>query len=252
MLSKGKYYWGTTRKAVIAFGNLFNQIYIDRLDGDKNVAKTILVPIAYAPKEKFLAKIDQYQGGDNGEQNFQVNLPRMSFELVGLDYDPARKTNHMNQFKNPTSDGSVRTIYDSVPYNATMSLYIYAKNSDDALQIVEQILPFFTPDFNVTANAVPELDLKHDIPIILQSVTYDDEYEGDFSYRRAIIWTLTFTMKLRYFGPSSKSGLIRRVIANTYTDPEMQNQLQRYTVTPDPFDAQPDDNYGYIENFEDF
>lgn len=251
MLSKGKYYWGTTRKAVVAFGNLFNQIYIDRKDSEGATVKTILVPIAYAPKEKFLAKIDQYEGKD-GQQNFQVNLPRMSFEMIGIDYDPARKTNHLNQFKNMNEDGSVRTMYDSVPYNVTMSLYIYSKNSDDALQIVEQILPFFTPDFNVTANAVPELDLKHDIPIILDSVTYDDEYEGDFSYRRAIIWTLTFTMKLRYYGPSSRSGLIRRVIATTYQDQELLVPTLKYTVTPDPFDAAPTDEYGYIENFEEF
>jgi hypothetical protein len=251
MLSKGKFYWGTTRNAVVAFGNMFNQIMIDRRDEAGKVVQTIKVPISYAPREKFLAKIDQYRG-DNGEQNFQVVLPRMSFELIGLDYDPARKLNPVQQNRVVNSNGTLSTQYVDVPYNATMSLYIYAKNSDDALQIVEQILPYFTPDFNLTANAVPELDLKHDIPILLQSVMQDDQYEGNFEYRRAIIWTLTFTMKLRYYGPSNKSGLIRRVIANTFQDPELQTQIQRYTVTPDPYDAEPTDDYGYIENFEDF
>lgn len=246
-----RFYNSTTRKAIVAFGNMFNQITIERLDADKVTQQVIKVPIAYAPREKFLARIDQYEGKD-GQQNFQVSLPRMSFELVQLDYDQARKITSTNRISIKNPDGTGSSMFESVPYNATMALYIYAKNSDDALQIVEQILPYFTPDFNLTINAFPELDLKHDIPIILNSVSYDDEYEGDFSSRRMIIWSLTFTMKLRYYGGQDKAKLIRRAIVETYSDPGMQNLQQRYTVTPDPFDVNPNEPFGFIEDFEDF
>lgn len=247
-----KFYWGTIRKSVVAFGNLFNKITIDRVDGDGNIVKTIRIPLSYAPKQKFLAKIDQSPAG-TGEVDVQVVLPRMSFEMISIDYDPQRKINglHQHTLKNNTNN-TLTTQYAAVPYNLTMALYIYAKNQDDSLQIIEQILPYFNPDFNLTVNSVPDLQIQKDLPIILDSLSYEDTYEGDFSERRAIIWTLMFTVKLDFFGPASKQGIIRKTITNIYSNPELSNLTAKITITPDPVDANPGDDFDYIEVFEEF
>ena len=248
MLSTGNFYWGTMRKCIIAFGNLFNNIEIDRLNPNGSINKTIRVPLAYAPRQKFLARIDQLPNAE--ERNVQITLPRMSFELVRVQYDPSRKIGTTQQNRYVTSSNNILTTqYAPVPYNIVLNLYIYSKNSDDALQIVEQILPYFNPDFNLTIKAVPALNIKHDIPVILDSVDFNDNYDGEFTERRAIIWTLSFTMKTNFYGPSSKQGVIRTAKVNYYSDEAMTNSLGNYTVTTNA-NVYPGNTVVFVETFE--
>ena len=230
MLSTGKFYWGTIRKSIIAFGNLFNNIEIERLNSNGSLNKTIRVPLAYAPRQKFLARIDQLPNPE--ERNVQVTLPRMSFELMKISYDSTRKISSIQQNRAVNStNNTLTTQYVPAPYNIQINLYIYAKNSDDALQVVEQILPFFNPDFNLTVKAVPELNIKHDIPIILDNIDFSDTYDGAFTERRAIVWTLSFTLKTNFYGPTTKQGVIRTVKATTYSDAQLANTMFSYNVT---------------------
>lgn len=246
-----KFYWGTIRKSVIAFGNLFNNLYIDRRNSNGDVTQTLKVPLAYSPRQKFLARI---QAEPNlPEESFQVYLPRMGFEMLGLQYDAARKISLVqdNRVVNGTA-GTLNRQYAPTPYNINMALYIYAKNQDDGLQILEQILPYFNPEFNLSLNAVPQLNLKNDLPVILDSINYDDNYEGDFTQRRAIIWTLNFTIKINFYGPIHKQGIIRSATVRTYGDKNMSNVISVYNATLNPYNSEPDDDYDIIETFEDF
>lgn len=250
MLSTGKFYWGTIRKCIIAFGNLFNNIEIERLTSTGNIQKTIKVPLAYAPRQKFLARIDQLPVAE--ERNVQVVLPRMSFELMRVEYDPSRKLASTQQNRYVTGSNNILTTqYVPVPYNIYINLYVYSKNSDDALQVVEQILPYFNPDFNLTIKAVPDLNIKHDIPIILNNVDFNDNYDGEFTERRAIVWTLSFVMKTNFYGPASKQGVIRSAKISYYNNPEMSNLIGTYTVTTNA-NVSPSNTIVFVETFEGF
>jgi hypothetical protein len=129
---------------------------------------------------------------------------------------------------------------------------VYARNQDDGLQIIEQILPYFNPDYNLTLKAIPELNIQNDLPILLNTIGFEDDYEGDFVTRRSVMWTLGFTVKLNFYGPVNKQGVIKKVITNTFNSPDLTNQQQKITVQPDSPTANVTDSYGYIENFEDF
>lgn len=245
-----KFYHSTIRKAVVAFGNLFNNITIDRKNSNNEVVQSIRVPLSYAPQQPFLAKINQQPVAEDSK--VQVTLPRMSFEMIAVTYDPNRKIapTQQNRIANNTNT-TLTQQYAPAPYNVGMMLYIYAKNQDDGLQIVEQILPYFNPDFNLTVNAIPQLNITHDLPILLDSVSVDDQYEGDFTTRRMIVWTLSFTLKLNFYGPLQRQGYIKTAYANTFTDSELQSKVQGYTVTTEtqPFNAPP---INFVETFEDF
>ena len=246
-----KFYWGTTRKAIIAFGNLFNNIHIDRRDAAGNIVQTLKVPLSYAPKQKFLARITAQP--EDPTQKSQTIIPRMGFEVVGIQYDPNRRVSLVQQ--NRAVNGTATTLnaqYAPTPYNINMALYSYTKNQDDGLQIIEQILPYFNPDFNLSINAIPQLGIKNDLPIILDSISFEDDYEGDFRTRRAIIWSLNFTMKLNYFGPINKQGIIKTTNINTFSNPELTQKQQSYSVTVDPTSSIPGDTFDFVESFEDF
>ena len=249
MLSAGNFYWGTIRKCIVAFGNMFNNIEIDRKNSAGNVVQAIKVPLAYAPRQKFLARIDQLPNPE--ERNVQITLPRMSFELVKISYDPTRKL-ALTQ-KNVTTNSYNNTLtrqYTPVPYNININLYIYVKNSDDGLQIIEQILPYFNPDFNLSIKAVPAMKITHDVPIILDDVSFTDNYDGDFNDRRAIIWTLQFTLKTNFYGPTSNQGYITKAIANIYDDKEMSNLNGTITVTTNPASVVKGNACTFLETFE--
>jgi len=246
-----KFYHSTIRKAIIAFGNLFNNIHIDRKDENGNVVQTLKVPLSYAPRQKFLARIEQSPDPDS--QRYQVIIPRMAFELISLSYDPNRRIAPIQQSRAVNSTATtLNTAYAPTPYNLQVAMYAYVKNQDDGLQIIEQILPYFNPDFNLTLNAIPELGIKNDLPIILDNVNYEDQYEGDLIQRRAVIWTLNFTLKLNMFGPISKQGVIRTTTVNTFNKADLTDQLQRYSVSVTPDTAVPGDPIGFTETFEDF
>jgi hypothetical protein len=245
-----RFYWGTIRKAIVAFGNMFNNITIQRTDANGNVVQLQKVPLSYSPKQKFLTKIRQQPNVDT--QNVQVLLPRMGFEMISLDYDPNRKVSPIQQSRTINSSTAANAQYAPTPYNINVLLYIYAKNQDDGLQIIEQILPYFNPDYNLTIKAVPDLDIKNDMPIILSSIGFEDDYEGDLTTRRSIIWTLSFVVKLNFYGPVSKQGIIRKTISNIFNDKELATQQQIITVQTKPVTANVTDSFGYLENFEDF
>ena len=182
-----------------------------------------------------------------------TTLPRMSFEMNTISYDPTRKAGVTQTFK--TSDGTnLKKVYMPVPYNIGFELSIWTKLNDDALQIVEQILPYFQPAFTLTVDLVKSIGEKRDIPLVLDNVSFQDDYEGDFSTRRALIYTLNFTAKTYLFGPISDTseGLIKKVQTDLYADTNVQTTKRemRYTATPNPADAGPADDFGFDENWE--
>ena len=241
------YYHEIIRKTIISFGTLFNDINIRHDNTDGSTFSELKVPLAYGPSQKFLARLEQ-QADLN--KPVAITLPRMSFEMTSIQYDSARKHGVTQSFK--ASDGTnLKKVFMPVPYNIGFELNILAKLNDDALQIVEQILPFFQPSFNLTIDLVKAIGEKRDIPIILDSMNFQDDYEGDFATRRALIYTLGFTAKTYLFGPvpSSSEGLIKKVQVDltSNTDTRTAKREMRYTVEPDPLSAGPDDDFGFSE-----
>ena len=207
------FYNGSIRRMVAAFGSLFNQIYIDK--EESGGTKTLLVPIAYAGKEKYKVRL----AGDPNLQNpNQITLPRISFEITGYMYDGNRKRNSVTRhFVRPTTSNpsGVDYTYAEVPYNIDFGLYVYVRNMEDGLRIIEQILPFFAPEFVVTIN-FDTINKKIDVPIYLNSVSTEEDYEGDFETRRSIVFTLNFTMKTHLFGAEKNYKEIRVVQAGIW------------------------------------
>ena len=247
------YYHEIIRKTIISFGTLFNQIHLRRTDKDNNNISDMRVPITYGPKQKFLARILQQPELNKATQ---ISLPRMTFEMNSISYDPTRKSSIVQTFRTTDEGDNIKKVFMPVPYNIGFELNILCKLNDDALQIIEQILPYFQPAFNVTVDLVESIGEKRDIPMVLDSITFKDDYEGDFLTRRALIYTLTFTAKTYMFGPIAESseGLIRKVQVDQYatTDIATARREIRYTVTPDPYNADPDDDFGFNETTEFF
>lgn len=212
MLNNDIFYHGITRKIIVGFGSLFSDIRLKRENADKSVTQTIAVPIAYAPKEKWLVRIEQ---DTNLENHTYATLPRLSFEITGMDYDPTRKVARTNYLTCSDGTSAVSRTYAPVPYNIEISLYVLTKTQEDALQIVEQILPFFTPELTMSLKTIPESNVITDVPVILNNVSISDEYDGDFATRRFITYTLNFTLKANMFGPVTSGGIINRVTVNT-------------------------------------
>jgi hypothetical protein len=176
----------------------------------------------------------------------------MSFEIVGFNYDSTRKQNSLLRNSKVNNASQVDSQYIGVPYDLSFDLQVYARNVDDGTHIVEQILPYFNPDFNLTVNAVPEMGLQFDLPVVLTSVSYEDTYEGDFRDRRAIIWTFIFTLKLNFFGPTSNTGFIRRTHANVFSNIEMTNLTAEIEVTTNPSDVNPGNAFVFVETIREF
>lgn len=264
----------TLRKYVILFGTIFNDIWITRDAANGESIQTLKVPLSYGPKEKFLARLD---GNPTLENKVGIVLPRISFEMTSFTYDSERKLNTLNRiYKQPTNNGTDDRIsyqYMPVPYNITFQMSIMVKNAEDGTRIIEQILPFFTPDWTATVNLIPEIGATFDIPIILNDVNVTDSYEGTFEERRAIIWDLTFTMKGFIFGPSKKTGLVKFVQANmrltdSPTTANASTTANTVIVTAKPgltangqptsnaalsidyLEIKSTDNYGFINDFE--
>ena len=187
------------RKTIISFGTLFNGLTI------KQEGSTVKVPLAYGPTQKFLARLEQ---APNLSQATQISLPRMSFEFTGLTYDSSRKvtTTQTIAVKNPDDGTDIKKVFMPVPYNMQFELAIMCKLNDDALQLVEQILPFFQPQYNLTINLVSLINEKKDVPVVLENITMDDQYEGDFTSRRVLLYTLRFTAKTYLFGPVTSAS----------------------------------------------
>ena len=251
-----QFYHETMRKVVVAFGTIFNNINIVRTNSSGAVTQSMKVPLAYGPKQKFLTRLRE---DPNLNKKVALTLPRIGFEISGISYDASRKLNSIQKFKktNNSTDGkTLSSQYMPVPYNMDFELVVMAKQSDDALQIVEQILPFFQPDYTITLNDNSAMGTTRDVPIILTGVTYADEYEGSFEDRRVLTYTLSFTAKFYLYGPVTDQKVIKQVQVDQYTDMPVNapKREQRYTVTPSPVTSDADDNFGFNETtsfFED-
>ena len=241
------FYHETLRKCVVGFGTLFNDIHIVRRDSSGNVQQSMKVPLAYGPKQKFLVRLRE---DPSISKSVAITLPRIGFEIGAMSYDPTRKLNKIQKVKKAGSAGNkVDTQYMPVPYNIDFEMYAMAKNSDDALQIVEQILPYFQPEYTITINDIVSMNSKRDVPIILNGISYEDNYEGDFAERRAIIYTLSFTAKAYLYGPVISGQVITKVQVDQFADSSANapKREQRYTVQPDPGTADFDDDFGFNE-----
>lgn len=234
MFSKNPFYFSLIRKYIIAFGTLFNNIYITRTDKNGNVTLIERVPITYGPKEKMLTRVAQDPNIDRPTAVYP--LPMMSFEMTRFDYDGNRKlqTINRNAYNNPDDKSKRRYQYNPVPYNIGFQLNILVKNAEDGTKIVEQILPYFTPDWTVTANLIPEMGIKQDIPIILNRVNLDDVYDGNFDQRRSMVWTLDFTLKGYLYGPVKKTKVIKYANTQFFVPDVDDGQLSIAVGNSDP------------------
>ena len=244
-----QFYHETIRKIIVAFGTTFNNVQLVRKDSSGNITQSMKVPLAYGPREKFLVRL---RSDADLSSKVAVTLPRIGFEIQNLTYDATRKLNRVQKFKKVNAGNNTRSIdtqYMPVPYNLDVVLYILAKQSDDALQIVEQILPYFQPDYTITVNDMADMGIKRDVPIILNGISYEDSYEGDFEQRRALIYTMNFTCKFYLYGPVTSSNVIRTVQADQFADlpDKSPKREQRLTVTPNPSSADADDDFGFNE-----
>jgi hypothetical protein len=228
MLGNSHFYNRTIRKIVVAFGTIFNDIYVVRYTADGSTAKEkFKVPLNYGPKEKYLTVITS---DPNLTKSINTVVPRISFEMTGISYDSSRKLPSTVQNFSASTTTGVKTQYAPIPYNFEFSLSLYARNHEDAAQILEQILPFFTPDFNVTVNLNPQMTQKYDLPIILNSVNPEIDYEGDLMTTRLIIWNLEFTAK-SYIYPAVKDGkLIRQANTNLYLEASTPSETKKVFV----------------------
>ena len=228
------FYNETTRRYVALFGTLFNQIKIERSNNDGTNVQSMIVPLSYAPAQKVLSRLRDDPDLLNSRRT-AITLPRMSFEITSLNYDPQRKigsTQKMVKTAKAETDASRNFVHSAVPYNVEFSLYIMTKYSEDATKILEQIIPFFTPDWTVTAKMVNDLD-PIDIPVVLNSVTTEDLYEGDYESRQTVLYTLTFTLKGWYFGPEKKQKVIKFIDMDMMTDTASDSPRQEgVTIKP--------------------
>ncbi len=231
---KGKTFYNEhIRKAIIAFGTVFNNINIERKNASGEIIQTLRVPLAYSTKQKFLSRIENIPTVESRGE-VAIVLPRMGFEITALGYDAQRKISPIQVHKKSTSSAtSVAKTFVSTPYDLTLSLYLFAKNQEDGLRIIEQVLPYFNPDFNITVNDLPELGIKRDIKILLESIGYEDNTAGTFAERQSIVWTLTFTMKLNFYGYVGNQDIIRKSIVDVFQNPEFtgERRTQKYTVS---------------------
>jgi hypothetical protein len=258
------FYHDTIRKYVILFGTLFNDVYINKSNGT-NESQTIKIPISYGPKQKFVSRLAQ---DPNINKPVAIQLPRMGFELIDINYAPERKLPTINRLavQDPNNTNKLQYQYMPVPYDFSFVLYIMVKNADDGTRILEQILPFFTPDWTPTLNLDSSMQHKYDTPIILNSVSSEDTYEGDFVNRRALIWTLQFTLKGFIFGPTKTTKSIKTSIINLYevgnatpfTD-VVGTQQKVASITTIPVvtgktlsEIEADDDYIFSQTIEDF
>ena len=261
------FYHEIIRKTVISFGTVFNDIHVRHQDNTGKDLVDTKVPIAYGPRQKFLARIQQQPELNKA---IAISLPRMSFEMTSVTYDPSRKSGITQTFK--AKDGKkFKKVFMPVPYNLGFQLNILTKLQDDSLQILEQILPFFQPGYTLTVDLVNSIGEKRDIPLILNGISYSNDYEGNFDTRRALIYTLDFTAKSYMFGPiaDTTDGLIRKVQVDYYSDTDTRtaNREMRYRVestakkdynddqiidAADNMLKEPGDDFGFTETREFF
>ena len=259
-----QFYNQAVRKTVISFGTLFNNIELKKII-DGQVMETEKVPLAYGPKQKFLYRL---QGNPTDGKKVAITMPRIYFEMTGIDYDASRKTPATQKYKTVINDegNEVRTQYVPVPYNISFEVGILCKSQDDGLQILEQILPFFQPSFSMSLKFIPDMDEVRDVAVVLNNVDFDDDWEDDFSTRRSITYSMQFTCKSYIYGPYTKADVIRKSrIIETIGDTAVNKRQVELSYTPkaktdinqdgqvtaaDDALVTADDDFGFNEGFE--
>lgn len=254
------FYHERIRKSVATFGTIFNNIHVQRRGKTGAVVDQVKVPLSYAPKDKYLERIRENPSlVDNTK--IALKLPRMSFEITTLAYDTDRVLPKNNNYNKTYGNSLVSSnkIYSPAPYSIFFQLNIYAKLQDDALQIVEQIIPYFNPQYTLTLKPFGEYtDIKEDVPITLQSVSFQDDFEGSLEQRRTIIYTLDFSMKVNFHGPFRNTKIIKKAITDVYLDrdtlltsgSDSDGLYVKHTTTPNPLNAEPFSDFGFTINTE--
>ena len=244
------FYHKRVRSAVSVFGSLFNNLYVLRKNSAGQTISQVKVPLSYAPKRNFIARLESMNNGEEAERRVAIKLPRMSFEITSIAYDETRQLNKMNTL-NKVVSGSTTTrqkIFSHTPYNINFDLNVYAKSQDDALQIVEQVFPFFTPQYTVTVKPFSNItDLTEDVPITLTSTNFSDDFEGAIEQRRTIVYTLSFEMKINFYGPLNTSKVIREVSNNIFIIDSASggDYIKTQQITPTPANVSADSDYGF-------
>lgn len=248
------FYHEKIRKSVSLFGRLFNNIYVIRKNSAGGVLNQLKVPLSYAPRKKFLERIRQNTDLDT-DSKVAIKLPRMSFEITSFVYDNTRQLTKLSNFKTFGSTVQQRQkFYSPVPYTINFQLNIYAKSQDDALQIVEQIVPTFNPQYTLTIKPFPVdyPDFKEDIPIIIQSLSFSDDYEGSMEQRRTIVYTLDFEMKVSFYGAITEGDIVREVVSDVFfmnagVGGDSDIKVETITTTPKPLSTigMPDSDFGF-------
>jgi len=245
-----QFYNQTIKNTIVVFGNLFSNLRISRKNSAGVEIQQVAVPIAYSSKEKWMARINQ---NPDLNKSTMMTLPRMAFDMTTLRYDPERKLNSTNQFSNIVAGDTNRlnSLYAPVPYILSFELNVISKSNDDILQIIEQILPFFTPSFNVTVNSIPEMGILQDVPVTLHNVTSSDNYDADWSEERRIMYTLEFTAKINLYGPIKKQSIIKHVTTNIINDIDTSAPISEiYTAEVNPLEATKDEYYTIDEMWQ--
>ena len=265
MFNNEWFYHKSFRKAVTVFGTLFSNITVKKIDTSGNEVERFKVPIVYGPKESWVYRQEQ---NNMVEPNTVDSIqPRMSFQMTSMVYDTTRKLSKIEKYTKVKDNQTLLKQFTTVPYNIKIDLYILSKFADECNQIVEQILPYFTPGLTVQYLPIPEMSFRDDMHIDLSDVSFEDQWTEDLDAKRDITWTLSFNVKMNFYGPISQQGIIREVIVNTHTklpennfgeiDPSSENlkkipRIQRHILTPDPNSAGPNDDYGYTESSFEF
>jgi hypothetical protein len=267
MLNNPPFYNRTIRKIVVAFGTMFNEIFLQRFNRDGTLKREIIrVPLSYGSKEKYLTRIT---ADPNLTKSVSTVVPRIAFDMTGISYDTSRKQASLTRNFALDAENKLNTQFVPIPYDFNFTLSIFVRNTEDGTQILEQILPFFKPDYTLTVNFIPEMGLTYDMPVILNSVSPTTDYEGDMMTTRLIVWDLEFTVKGYIWPPVRKpagqpAGLIGQfsntanafgsVITNIYntTDADANNKIAEVIVQSDPLGADPDDEFGFSETINEF
>lgn len=246
-VNQSPFYFATVRKISVAFGSLFNNIYIQRFDepgGKGDVIRSIRVPLSYAAGEKWYIHRKKDIPAQESVQT-KISLPRIGYRLVDMRFDQSRKLNTMGDTTAPKTGDITQFLkqLNPVPYDLAFEVDIAIKNIDDGLQIIEQILPNFAPSYTLTVKDIPELAIVKDVPIILSGLNLTDTFEGSFEEPRILVWTLSFVVKAYIYPAIKDSDIIRKVIANIYKDSELTTKSEVITVRVDPIDAEYDDDW---------
>lgn len=244
MLDGQKFYFASMRKLTIAFGDLFNNIHVSRKDEDGEEVRDIKVPLAYAAKQHYISRLRQ--DVQSTDPAMAMNLPRLSFEIGSITYDPARQVSPTSTMcngliKDTVNSATIHRVLNPVPYDFTFELTAYSKNTDDGLQIIEQIIPWFTPEFNITIIELPSLGVKSDVPFILDSITPGDNYQEGFDNNRLITWDMSFTAKGWIYKPTGDVNLIKQIFSNIDDIDDNDNTYETIGVEVDPLSANIDD-----------